>query len=149
MKKNFLLTLSAIVLSIAFSAFSNKRGGDVFQIYLNGKQVHQQFVHIDKSPKTIQLSSLKENDNIAVFYSHCGNSGKNRVLTIKNEKEEVVRVLKFPDAADNRSRMSFSAKDMSKIKNHKLRLYYTSQEIPDGMFLATLNWGNGQSFAKL
>ena len=106
MKKYAALCLMLVFCTALFS-FSNKRGGDVFEIYLNGKQVHQQFVHIDKSVKTIYLASLSDNDKIDVYYSHCGYAGKARVITIRNEKNEVIKKMEFGDGEGKRSPMSF------------------------------------------
>src|SRR4051812_34005539 len=98
---HLILTLS--VLSLSLFSFTTDRGGDVFEIYLNGKQVHRQFVHVDKSVKTLQFDAFNANDKIEVFYSHCGRPGTKRVLTFRNEKNELIKELKYPDTENNRS----------------------------------------------
>lgn len=142
--------LAFSMLGSALFSFTAKKGGDVFEIYLNGKQIHQQFVHADKSTKTLQLAAVNSNDKIEVFYSHCGTTGKSRVLTIRNEKNELIKELKFADANTKRSMMSFYWKDISNAKNKstKLNLYYSSKEMPEGKMLAALTWSN-RSVAKL
>jgi len=136
------------VFSVPFFSFNTGYGGDVFEIYLNGKQVHQQFVHADKSIKTIQLSSFNENDKVEVFYSHCGYSGKDRKITLRNEKNELVKEFKFANTTSKRSLMGFNRKDVGKSIGNKLKLYYSSEELPGGLQLATINWRSSQSFAK-
>ncbi|RYZ50972.1 MAG: hypothetical protein EOO14_18585, partial [Chitinophagaceae bacterium] len=74
MKKLIAFCLAS-VFWVASSSFSGKWGGDSFAIYLNGKQVHQQFVYADKSVKTLSLTSANKNDKIEVLYSHCGRGG--------------------------------------------------------------------------
>jgi hypothetical protein len=138
-----------MALCTTFFSFSEKRGGDVFAIYLNGKQVHQQFVHADKSVKTLSLHSLSENDKIEVFYSHCGQAGKNRVITIRNEKNEAIKKMVFGDGKDNRARMGFFRKDIPKTKSERINLFYSSAELPDGRLLATIVWNEGKVIAKL
>lgn len=148
MKKYAALSLALAFCAVLFS-FSDKKGGDVFEIYLNGKQVHQQFVHIDKSVKTIYLSSLSDNDKIDVYYSHCGYAGKARVITIRNEKNELLKRLEFGDGNGARSPMSFYRKDIAKTKTGKVSITYSSKELPEGKLLATIVWGENKAMAKL
>ena len=137
-----------LALCTVFFSFS-KKGGDVFAIYLNGKQVHQQFVHVDKSVKTLSLHSLSDKDKIEVFYSHCGHPGKNRVISIRNEKNEVLKKLLFGDGKDKLDRMGFYQKDIPKAKAEKIQLFYSADELPEGRLLATIVWNEGKVMAKL
>ncbi|HUP12225.1 MAG TPA: hypothetical protein VM187_08445 [Niastella sp.] len=150
-KYSFLSTLIVAlpVLCLGILSFSNNRGGDVFAIYLNGKQVHRQFVHIDKSVKTLQLDASNDNDKIEVFYSHCGSIGKNRTLTLRNENNELIKELKFPDVNNNQSMMGFYRKDVAKARATRLNLYYSSKELPDGKLLATIRLNEQKVIAKL
>lgn len=132
----------------AVFSFNNIRGGDTLEVYLNGKQVHQQFVHADNSTKSLHLSAFADNDKIDVMYLHCGKTGTNRVLTVRNEKGEAVKEFKFADAAGNRSLMGFSRKDIGNLKSPKVNLYYRAKELPEGRLLATVDWTTGQSVAK-
>ena len=144
----FSMVLSLVFLAIASFSFKDKKGGDIFEVYLNGKQMLQQFVLVDKSVKTLQLTSTSENDKIEVFYSHCGHTGKSRVLTIRNEKNELIKEIKFADVA-NRSLMGFYRKDIPKNKSGKMNLYYSSKELPTAKLLATISWKENKSIAKL
>lgn len=149
MKKYAALCL-ALGLCMFLLSFSNKRGGDVIEIYFNGKQVLQQFVHLNKGPQTLQLASLGSNDKIDVLYSHCGQTGRSRVLAIRNEKNELIKELKFADNNGKRSLMSFSGKDIPKSKaGQKMNLYYFSKELPDGKLLAAITWSESKVIAKL
>jgi hypothetical protein len=143
MKKSFVF-LSLLVLCTSFFSFTTNRGGDVLQIFLNGRQVHQQFVHADKSVKTLHFASLSENDRIEVFYSHCGYAGKSRVLFFKNEKDEVMKEMKYPDAAGNQRFMPFYRKNLPKDNSGTVKLYYSAKELPSAMWIATLTWGKNK-----
>jgi hypothetical protein len=147
MKKVFSFSFLALCCAMLIS-FSASRGGDVLQIYLNGRQVHQQFVQVDKSVKTLSLSSLHESDRIEIFYSHCGYAGKNRVLRFENERGEMLKEMKFPDAANHRSRMLFHRKDVSTKSNGMVKLYYFSQELPEKRWIATITWTGSRTGAK-
>lgn len=121
----------------------------MFAIYLNGKQVHQQFIHIDKSVKTLTFGSLLDNDMIEVFYSHCGQTGKSRVLTFRDEKNNLLKKISFGDGENNGSRMKFYRKDIAATKEGKVNLFYSSAELPEGRLLATIVWSEAKMLARL
>jgi hypothetical protein len=95
MKKQFFMAVVLVLSTVLFS-FTTHRGGDVVQIYLNGRQVHQTFVHANQSAEMFTLSALGNSDQVAVFYSHCGKPGTGRTLLFRNEKNEVVKTLSYP-----------------------------------------------------
>ena len=79
-------------------SFSPK-GGESFEIYLNGKLVIQQAVYVDKSVKSLQLTSTSVNDKLDIYYNHCGQTGKSRIVSIKDEKGNILKTWKFADAS--------------------------------------------------
>lgn len=130
-----------VLVCVTLLSFSSKRGGDSFEITLNGKRVLQQFVYASKGVQTIQLTPTSDNDKLDIYYSHCGQVGKNRYITIKNEKDEPIKIWKFQDATDNNAAMSLKLKDilsLRKNKTDKLNLVYSSTELPKGKTLATI-----------
>ena len=130
-----------ILICAALFSFSSKKGGDSFEIMLNGKRVLQQFVYASKGVQTIQLAATSDNDKLDIYYNHCGQVGKNRYITIKNEKDQPIKVWKFADAVDKNGAMSFKLKDilsLRKNKTDKLNLFYNSSELPAGRTLATI-----------
>jgi hypothetical protein len=133
-------SLLILVCATLFS-FSSKKGGDSFEIMLNGKRVLQQFVYASKGVQTIQLTQTSDSDKLDIYYSHCGQVGKNRSITIKNEKDQPIKVWQFADATDKNGVMSFKLKDvlsLRKNKTDKLNLFYSSSELPAGRVLATI-----------
>ena len=147
--KKFIAVCFASVFCLAVSSFSSNKGGDMFAIYLNGKQVLQQFVHADQSVKTLSLVSGNEKDKIEVLYSHCGRSGKARTITIRNEKNELVRKFSFGDGNDHLAPMGFYRKEINSTKNAKMNLYYSSTELPEGKLLARIVWQEAKAVVKL
>jgi len=137
-----LITVKSLLILLCATLFSfSKRGGDSFEIVLNGKRVLQQFVYASKGVQTIQLTQTSDNDKLDIYYSHCGQVGKNRYITIKNEKDQPIKVWKLADAADKSGAMSFKLKDilsLRKNKTDKLNLFYSSSELPAGRTLATI-----------
>jgi len=130
-----------ILLCLTLFSFSPQRGGDSFEILLNGKRVLQQFVYASKGLQTIQLTPVSDNDNLDIYYNHCGRVGTNRCITIKNEKDQPLKVWKLQDAVDKNGAMSFKLKDilsLRKNKTDKLNLFYSSSELPSGRTLAVI-----------
>jgi hypothetical protein len=140
-----------ILFSAALFSFSVKKGGDSFEVWLNGKRVLQQYVHVAKGVQTLNLTQTSDNDKLDIYYSHCGQTGKNRYITIKDEKNRPLKVWKFNDATGNNVAMSFKLKDLLSLKKNKtdkLNLFYSSSQLPDGRLLATIDSGNETGIAR-
>lgn len=146
--KKYVAYCLVLALCAGFFSFSGNRGGDHFEIYLNGKKVHQQFVHINPAAKTLHLNARSGSDQIGVVYSHCGQPGTNRVITFRNEKNEVVKKLAFGNGNDHRSVMRFSRRDVATSGSAKLALSYSAKELPEGRLLATVAWDESIAIDK-
>ena len=72
---------------------------------------------------------------------------------IKDEQNRVVKDMKFADANGNDIMMSFGAKEILSLQKGdnppKLKLYYSSKELPGGKLLATLVKGNTLNVARI
>ncbi len=145
--KSWVIASSMVFLCATLFSFAGKGGGDVLEIYLNGKQVFQQFVHAENSVKTLKLTAATNTDKVDVYYSHCGVTGKNRIITVKDEKNKLIKEFKFKDVNTNRSAMSFNLKDVNGAQKNgtKLNLYYSSKEIPGGKLLAAINLAGNET----
>jgi hypothetical protein len=142
-----LLTLSAVLFS--FSVKTTEKlfprsdfGGEGFEVYLNNKLVLQQFGEKMNSVKSIELDQSASNGQLAIRYFHCGQPGKSRVVTIKDEQNVVLKEWRFGDTKDASAKLCCNVKDilsLPKIKaGKKVNLYYTSTELPKGRLLAIL-----------
>ena len=142
--KSLLVLLCVGLLSLSF-----KRGGDSFEIWLNGKMMLQQFVHVSSAVQTLHLNAASANDKLDIYYRHCGQVGTNRYITIKDENDHALKVWKFADSKENPA-MTIKLKDISglkKSKDSKLSIFYSSNELPKGKILATLAVSNETSVA--
>jgi hypothetical protein len=142
---------AAFLSVILFSSAKPAPGGDVYSIYLNDKMLAQYFVYDKKEIPQIQLSSQSGSDKVQVEYSHCGVSGKERVITILNNENKMVKTWKFPDVNGKNSRMSLPMQEVNtalKGNQQALKLYYTSKEIPEGKMLAVINYTQGNLAKK-
>jgi hypothetical protein len=143
-----LLTLSAVLFSFSVKTteklfpIKSDFGGEGFEVYLNNKLVLQQFGEKMNSVKSIELDQSASNGQLAIRYFHCGQPGKSRVVTIKDEQNVVLKEWRFGDTKDASAKLCCNVKDilsLPKIKaGKKVNLYYTSTELPKGRLLAIL-----------
>jgi hypothetical protein len=141
-KTILLVAIAATLLSFS-SKFSpaSPVGGEGFEISLNGKIVLQQFGKDMDNVKTLQLSSASANDKITIRYHHCGKVGKNRIVTIKDEQNKLIKEWRFNDASTALGDMSCSVQDFISLKkgsNNVFKIYYSSSELPNGRQLASV-----------
>ena len=131
-----LLCLSTMVFS-----YTTKPGGEGFEIYLNNKVVIQQYGNEMNTVKSLPLNLQASNDELNIQYHHCGNIVKNRVITNKDQQNNVLKEFRYVDATSGVSAMLVRVKDLTVLKKGNsslLKLYYSSSELPKGRMLASL-----------
>jgi hypothetical protein len=141
------------VFCLSLVSFSPRPGLENYRIYINKKLIMEKFVSNNMTAAYLTLTEGNVNDKIEIMYNHCGQTGTSRHLVIKDEKHRVVKDLKFADAKGADIMMSFEAKEILSLqkgdKPPKLKLYYSSNEMPGGKLLATLVKGNTVNVAKI
>ncbi|MBK7562288.1 MAG: hypothetical protein WAT34_04895 [Chitinophagaceae bacterium] len=147
MKSIFSKTMMLLCLSTMVFSYTTKPGGEGFEIYLNNKVVIQQYGSEMNTVKSLPLNLQASNDELTIKYHHCGNIGKNRVITIKDQQNNVLKEFRYVDATSGVSAMLVRVKDLTVLKKGNsslLKLYYSSSELPKGRMLASLmtNTGN-------
>lgn len=136
MKKFLTCGLLAAVF-LLHSSF-DKKGGDVFQIFWNGKQMHQQFVHASTEVKSLQLPAFGANDRLEIQYSHCGINGTAREIILRGEKNETLKTFRYADNGSSVTKMLVTGKNIGAVKPGKMHLYYRSKELPKEKLLAII-----------
>jgi hypothetical protein len=138
--KTCMVFFAAILFSSAVFA-----GGDSYKIYLNKKLVTEQFVSRASSGSlNLNLGKANYNDEISVYYNHCGTVGKGRSIVIKDSKDNILKEWKFSDSKDgNAPVMTIQVKDILAFKKNNsdasLKLYYFSaQYLPQGRLLTSI-----------
>jgi hypothetical protein len=136
------------VLSVVFALFSfSTTGGEGFEVFLDKKLVLQQFGKQMDNVKTIKLDQTISEQQLVIKYHHCGQIGKNRILTIRDSKNKVLKEWKYANAS-TASLSSFDAAMQCKVKDivglqksnpGTLNLYYYSTELPKGRLLLTIS----------
>ena len=146
-KSIFVLVLSTILFS-----FSANWGGDSFQIYINKKLVVKEIVHNSQGTRSLQMDKSSYDDQVDIYYSHCGQVGKNRAIAIRDENNKLVKELHFADYTGQNSGMSFKVSDFVNWDKRngvdQLNIYYSSKELASGRLLATIMLGGGDSKAN-
>lgn len=139
--KSFMKAMVTILfISTSLLSFTTKPGGEGFEIFLNNKLLLQRFGNQMSQPRTIQLTQGSPDDELVIKYHHCGQVGKNRVLTIKDGKDKVLKEFRYANS-NNTGGMLCKAKDIISLKkgnNSELKLYYTSSQVPDSRLLASI-----------
>ena len=141
--KKCILAKSIALLTIITSLFSFHvpLGGDVYEIYLDHKMVLQQFVTKKEPVKTLELDKSIADQQLDVYYSHCGKTGTKRTITIK-DGQNTLKQWSYPDGGNVNTRMACKVKELLSLQKSNdptnVDLVYSSQEIPEGKILATL-----------
>ncbi len=141
MKSIISKTMVLVAVCTALFSFSYKPGGEGFEIYLNNKVILQQYGNDMNTVKSLQLNQSSSNDKLTIKYHHCGRVGKNRVVTIKDGQNNVLKEFRYADAATPVAAMSVPVKDMLNLKKGSsptLKLYYSSSELPNGRMLVSI-----------
>jgi len=133
--------LVMVVVSISLFSFFSLPGGDHFEVYLNKKLVLQQYVSQATAVKTFSLDERHLKDQVDIYYSHCGKIGNKRTIVIRDGKT-ILKQWRYAENAGNKF-MLVAAKDILSLQkkgnDHKLNMYYSSEEIPGGKLLVVID----------
>ena len=143
--KHIILTAKAIlflVLVFFVQGFSNRPGGDYYKVLLNNKLLTEQFLYKPIALKTVSLTASNNNDQLTVYYSHCGTAGSGRTISLKSSSGKLLAKWDFSDSKG--IALQLAVKDLLKAatKNSSGCLYYASKEIPAGKPLITIEFSN-------
>jgi hypothetical protein len=132
--------VAVIALAAALASFTFKPGGEGFEIYLNGKLWVQQYGTEMNTVKTLSLDNTSPNDQLTLKYHHCGKAALNRVITIRDEKDVILKEFSFENVDRPLSAMTIRLGDITGANKKKgtLKLYYSSTELPKGRMLVSM-----------
>lgn len=151
MKAMISKAMMLVALAAALLSFSPRFGGEGFEILLNGKVLLQQFGKDLNTVKSLQLSQVSANDKLTIRYHHCGNVGKNRVVTIKDGQDRVLKQWRYKDSESRVAEMQCSTQDiitLRKAGTNVFKIYYSSSELPGGRMLASISVGNNDAVSR-
>jgi len=142
LKPAWIAALTIII--VCLQAFTAKAGGESFEIYLNNKLIMRQAVSQSLTLQSLQLDKANKNDQLVIYYNHCGTTGKNRTIAIKDDKGNTIKEWKFADATGSNKGMTIPVKDLLQFeKNYSqvnLNLVYFAEQLPKGRALSALQY---------
>ena len=145
-KSTLFAAFAMLFFSPILSSFTTPAGGDMFEVYINKKLAIRQYVTMKEPVKALQLQAGNYNDEIEVYYSHCGQTGSSRTVSIRDAQNKTLKEWHFQDSPGVKTPMAFNMKEITGLQKFNsgttLQLYYTSQELPEGRLLATLSRGS-------
>jgi len=151
MKAMISKAMMLVATAAALLSFSPKFGGEGFEILLNGKVLLQQFGKDINTVKNLRLSQVSASDKLTIRYYHCGHVGKNRIVTVKDGNDRILKQWRYNDSRSAASEMLCSAQDIIDLKkggNSIFKIYYSSSELPNGRMLASVTVGNSEVVMK-
>jgi hypothetical protein len=151
MKSIISKTLSLVAIPATLFSFSPNPGGEGFEISLNNKVVIQRYGSDINAVNSLPLNQTASDYQLTVKYHHCGKVGKNRVISIRDGQNNILKQFRYADAAKPVAPMDIPVKDILGLKKgsvNSLKLYYSSSELPNGRMLATIVVGTS-AVAKL
>lgn len=131
--------LLGTLLCAALFSFSIELGGESYSIYLNDKLVLQKHGMSEAQAPSLALDQSASNDQLSIRYNHCGQIGKNRSITVKDEQQKVLREWDFGNVTG--ADVTIKGKEILDLYGKEgsiLNLYYSSREIPKGRLLASI-----------
>ena len=141
MKSIISKTMALLAVCTALFSFSTKPGGEGFEIYVNNKVMIQKFGNEINTVQSLQLDQSLSNAQITIKYHHCGKVGKNRIVTIKDGQNKILKEFRYADVATPVAAMALNVKDilnLKKINSPLLKLYYSSTELTKERLLTTI-----------
>jgi hypothetical protein len=127
--------------SILFS-FSKIIGAHNVQVFLDDKIVIDQYMDSRSIAPTLHLDPAEKHNQLIVKYNECGRTVTGRTITIKDEKNQVLKDWRFEGAATGlKDPMVCSVKDITALKkkeSNAFKLYYSSNEFAEGQQIANL-----------
>ncbi|THU41740.1 hypothetical protein FAM09_06470 [Niastella caeni] len=129
------------IISACLLAFTAKAGGESFEIYLNNKLILRQAVSQSLTLQSLQLDKANKEDQLVIYYNHCGAIGKGRTIAIRDDKGNVLKEWKFDDATKG---MTIAVKELLQLEKTytrtNLNIFYSAQQMPKGRTLSALQF---------
>lgn len=136
-----MMILGLAVCAAMLFSFS-KIGGDSYTIHLNEKQLVQYYVHSKAATPSLSLAQATANDQLSVYYNECGEIGKERKLSIRDEKDNTLKEWQFANITGEHAPMICKTKEILALNKNgmsKFKLYYSSRRVSSGQVLAIID----------
>lgn len=156
MKKNISFSwvnaLVGVTLGAILFSFAPRPGAHSVQVYLDSKLMIDQYVNFKSEAPRLVLDPAEKFNQLIVKYSECGRTVTGRVLTLKDDHNNVVKDWRYEGSSKGFSEsMSCAVKDIVALKqkgSHTLKLFYSSNDFPEGHQVAYLVIGTKATASK-
>jgi hypothetical protein len=145
--------LVGIALTAILFAFTTSPGAHSVQVYLDNKLVIDHYIQPKEDAPKVTLDAAEKYSQLIVKYSECGRTVTGRKITMKDDNNKVLKEWKFAGSSKGfEEPMQCSIKDIVALKqkgNNTLKVYYSSNDFPDGHQIANLVLkGNGTTASE-
>ena len=142
MKKFISFSLAGIAICAILFAFTRPMGAHSVQVYLDQKLVVDQHLDFKDNAPKVKLAANEKYNQLIVKYDECGRTVTGRKITVKDENNKMLKAWYFKGSANGFGQpMEFQFKDimaLNKNGNSTLKLYYSSNDFPEGQQVASL-----------
>lgn len=132
------------------ASFATLPGGDSFEVYLDNELIMKEHVYAQRHIKPLVLD--KNSDaSLAIHFNHCGVTGTSRSLTLRDEKQKVLKEWTFKDVNPSiKDPMPVTVSDLAAVTSSQknVSLYYTSKELDNAVMLAPVSWVDKSTASK-
>jgi hypothetical protein len=145
--------LVGVVLSGLLFSFSGSTGTGAHsvQVYLDDKLVIDQYLSSKTGTPKLILNPAEKHNQLIVKYNECGRTVTGRKITLKDDNNKVLKDWSFEgEATGFKDPMPCFVKDILALKpkgNITLKLYYSSNDFPEGQQIASVVIGDKLSTA--
>ncbi|HMJ67920.1 MAG TPA: hypothetical protein VK508_03455 [Cyclobacteriaceae bacterium] len=137
-------------LCMILSSFALKPGAHSCQVYLDDKLLVDQYMVNRTIARKIIIDPAENHKQFTLKYNECGRTVTGRVIIIKDENDKVLKEFKFDGSTKGyEDPMTCSVKDLVALKqtSGNLKVYYASNDFPEGQHVASLVIGPGTNTA--
>jgi len=115
-------------------------GGEGYTIRMGDKLLIEQHVTLKSAVPGFALNRSDAGKELSIYYSHCGLIGKSRSISVRDERDKVLKEWKYADALTEHNPMLCKVNDILALprQGNKMQLVYSSEEIPAGKVLANI-----------
>lgn len=133
-------TVFTVLTALALCSFVPFPGGDSYEVYLNNELLIKEHLYGRNEAPSLPLSAIS-GDELSVTFSHCGKIGTSRKISLKDDKNAILKEWAFADSPDIKNRMKIKPTEIRTFcaKHSATKLVYTSNEQRSDIILVSLN----------
>lgn len=144
----FWIGATALCGLLALTGF-DRPGAHSMLIYLDKELVAEKYVTTRMDVPVVQIAAGR-NQQLVVRYSECGRTVSGRKLTLRDDQNKILKTWSYEGSTEGfKDAMTCEIRDIMTVAGGRssTRLWYSSNDFPDGVHILTLNTGTSLSSA--